>query len=323
MKAEPVLRKSRRGLECPTGGFVIDPVTPAPVAVLSHAHADHARPGSGIYYAAASSLPVLRQRLGDSADIRAVRYGEIHRLGETTVSFHPAGHVLGSAQIRVCRAGETWLFTGDFKRQPDPSCEPFEIVECDTLISEATFALPVYRWPETGTVIDELLAWWEANRAAGINSLLFCYALGKAQRVLAELHGRTDRPVLLHGAVATVVDLYRAAGIAMAPTRALDLRRRESYSGELIMAPPGASGSPWARRFEPASTGFCSGWMRVRGNRRRQGYDRGFVLSDHADWPALLRTIEDSGASRVLLTHGFSDTLVRYLREQGVDASEL
>lgn len=323
MIAEPVLRKSRRGLECPAGNFVIDPVTPAPVAVLSHAHADHARPGSGVYYAVESSLPILRQRLGDDADIRSVRYGETLSLGETTVSFHPAGHVLGSAQVRVSRAGDTWLFTGDFKRQPDPSCEPFEVVQCDTLISEATFALPVYRWPETGEVIDELLAWWAANRAAGINSLLFCYALGKAQRVLAELRGHNDRPVLLHGAVATVVDLYRAAGIAMAPTKPVDLRHREVYSGELIIAPPGASGSPWARRFEPASTGFCSGWMRVRGNRRRQGYDRGFVLSDHADWPALLRTIEDSGASRVLLTHGFADTLVRYLQEQGVDASDL
>lgn len=318
-----VLVSTRKGLECPGGGFVIDPQQPVDTALITHAHADHARPGSKRYYAIAESIPILKQRLGPETDIRPVEYGEIYPLGQTEVSFHSAGHVLGSAQIRVRQGSETWVASGDFKRAADPTCEPFEPVECDTFICEATFALPIYRWPATAGVIDEIYQWWQTNRERGYNSVLFCYSFGKAQRVLAELNGRCDQPVLLHGAVASLVEHYREAGVSMAPTEAIDLSEKKNYSSELIIAPPGASGSPWLRRFSPSRTGFCSGWMRVRGNRRRRGYDRGFVLSDHADWPALLQTIRESGASRVRLNHGFADTLVRYLREQGLDADEL
>ena len=318
-----VLIASSKGLECPGGRFVIDPQKPVDTALITHAHADHARPGSRRYYATAASVPILRQRLGGDTDIRPVDYGQTCRFGRTEVSFHSAGHVLGSAQIRVAQDGEVWVASGDFKRLADPTCEPFEPVQCDTFICEATFALPIYRWPPTEGVVDEIFDWWQANRAAGHNSVLFCYAFGKAQRVLAELNGRSERPILLHGAVATLVERYREAGVEMAATARVDLRRKQRYRGELIIAPPGASGSPWVRRFAPSRTGFCSGWMRVRGNRRRQGYDRGFVLSDHADWPGLLRTIRETGARRVLLNHGFADTLVRYLREQGLDAGEL
>lgn len=318
-----ILVATAKGIECPGGGFVIDPQKPVETALITHAHADHARPGSGRYYAVDTSVPILKQRLGEDADIRPVEYGQSYRFGRAEVSFHSAGHVLGSAQIRVEQEGQTWVASGDFKRAADPSCEPFEPVRCDTFISEATFALPIYRWPSTRQVVDEIYEWWQANRAAGHNSVLFCYAFGKAQRVLAELYGRCEQPILLHGAVASLVERYREAGVPMAATAAVDLRKKQRYTGELIIAPPGASGSPWVRRFAPSRTGFCSGWMRVRGNRRRQGYDRGFVLSDHADWPALLDTIRESGASRVLLNHGFADTLVRYLREQGLDAGEL
>ena len=323
MASTDLLQRDKAGLACTAGGFHIDPRSGVPVALLTHAHADHARTGSDVYYAHASSLPILKQRLGQDADIRPVEYGEPLRFGDTRVSFHSAGHVLGSAQIRVEHNGEVWLVTGDFKRAPDPSCAPFEPVTCDTLICEATFALPIYRWPDVDTVVDDILQWWQANRRDGLNSLLFCYAFGKAQRVLAGLHGKTDQPICLHGAVASLVTHYADAGIDMAPTRAIDLRSEKHFEGELIIAPPGASGSTWARRFNPYRSGFCSGWMRVRGNRRRNGYDRGFVLSDHADWPALLTTIRESQASRVLLTHGYADTMVRYLREQGVDAQEL
>ncbi len=195
---------------------------------------------------------------------------------------------------------------------------------CDVFITEATFALPIYRWDPVDQVIEALLGWWDANAAAGRASVLFCYALGKAQRVLAELGQRTDRPVFVHGAIDALLDAYRDEGITFAQTVPVGARRKgKSFAGELIIAPPSAFGSPWLRRFGDASTGFASGWMRVRRHRRRRGFDRGFVLSDHVDWPALLRTIEQTGAKRVLATHGYSDSLARYLREIGLAAEPL
>ena len=320
---DDLIQATRAGLAVSAGGFVIDPWQPCKVALITHAHADHARAGSETYFAAESSVPLLHKRLGEHQDIRGVRFGEPLRFGSTIVSFHPAGHVLGSAQIRVEHDGEVWVFTGDFKRDPDPSCETFELVPCDTFITEATFALPVYRWQPGPVIAHEVFDWWQAMRAQNRPAVLFCYSLGKAQRVLAELTAYTDDTVHLHGAVAPLTDIYREAGIHMLPTETIDLRRRDDHAGRLIIAPPGAGGSTWMRRFKNASTGFCSGWMRVRGNRRRRGYDRGFVLSDHADWPGLLRTIEETGASRVLTTHGQSAALVRFLCERGLDAAEL
>ncbi len=191
------------------------------------------------------------------------------------------------------------------------------------LISEATFALPCYRWPQTREVIADIYRWWMENRARGRASALFCYALGKAQRVLAELMQFTDETIYLHGAVAPLVEEYRRRSISMLPTAPVVRERKADYAGALIIAPPSAAGTPWMRRFPEVSTGFCSGWMRIRGARRRRGYDRGFILSDHADWPALLQTIRESGASRVLLTHGYTHALERFLREQGVNAAAL
>ena len=312
------------GLYCPLGGFHVDPWRPVERAVITHAHGDHARRGSRRYHGALSGLGLLRRRLGPEAVVEGHELGAPLTFDETTVSFHSAGHVLGSAQIRIEAAGEVWVISGDYKRDPDPSCAPFEVVPCDVFISEATFALPIYRWDPIDQVMDSLLSWWDANAAAGRASVLFCYALGKAQRVLAELGQRTDRPVFVHGAIDALLDVYRREGISLAPTIPVGPRRKgESFAGELILAPPSASGSPWLRRFGDASTAFASGWMRVRGNRRRRGFERGFVLSDHVDWPALLRTIEQTGARRVLATHGYSDTLARYLREIGLAAEPL
>jgi putative mRNA 3-end processing factor len=312
------------GLYCPLGGFHIDPWRPVERAVITHAHGDHARRGSRHYHAARSGVGLLHRRLGPEAIVEGHEFGAPVTFGDTSVSFHPAGHVLGSAQIRIEAAGVVWVISGDYKRDPDPSCERCEVVPCDVFITEATFALPIYRWDPIDQVMDGLLAWWDANAAAGRASVLFCYALGKAQRVLAELGQRTDRPVFVHGAIDALLDAYRHEGISLAPTVPVGPRRKgERFAGELTIAPPSAFGSPWLRRFGNASTAFASGWMRVRGNRRRRGFDRGFVLSDHVDWPALLRTIEQTGARRVLATHGYSDTLARYLRETGLAAAPL
>ncbi|HEY0334199.1 MAG TPA: ligase-associated DNA damage response exonuclease [Stenotrophomonas sp.] len=308
------------GLYCPAGDFHIDPWRPVPCAVITHGHGDHARPGMGSYHCLDTSLPVLRWRLGDQQYF-AHRAGDAFTLGRARVSLHPAGHVLGSAQVRIEADDQVWVASGDYKRQPDPTCEPFETVPCDVFITEATFALPVYRWPETREVVDEIVQWRRECEARGEAAVLYCYALGKAQRLLAELHHRGEPPVLLHGAIAAGVAVYRQAGIAMIETEPVaEQARSVDFAGRLVMAPPSAAGSAWLRRFRRAQQGFASGWMRIRGNRRRRNYDRGFVLSDHADWPALLQTIADTGARRIIATHGSTEALLRHLREHEVDA---
>jgi putative mRNA 3-end processing factor len=314
---------TRSGLYCAAGNFYIDPWQPVDAAVITHAHGDHLRGGSSRYYCAQAGEAVARLRLPKDAQVVPLPYGESRILGDTKVSLHPAGHILGSSQVRIEHEGIVWVVSGDYKRDPDPTCASFEVVPCDVFISEATFALPAYRWSDTQLVAREIFDWWQGNKRAGVASILFAYALGKAQRVLAELAHFTDEPVYLHGAVAGLVQAYRDCGVTMLPTLPATVATKADYAGALILAPPSAAGSTWIRRFGDSRSGFCSGWMRVRGNRRRRGYDRGFVLSDHADWPSLLRTIRETGARRVLLTHGYTDAMCRYLQEQGVAASAL
>lgn len=311
------------GLYCPPGDFYIDPWKPVQNALITHAHGDHLRHGSASYILARPGASIAKLRLGGDRDITAVDYGTRFPVGPTTVSLHPAGHILGSSQIRIEYAGQVWIVSGDYKRQPDPTCAAFETLECDVFVSEATFALPVYRWPQTSQVVEEIVRWWRSNRERGLASALFCYALGKSQRVLAELRAFTDEAVYVHGAVDSLVGVYRRAGIAMVPTLPIPSDRKTDFSGALILAPPSAVGTPWMRRFGEHATGFCSGWMRVRGDRRRRGYDRGFVISDHADWPSLVQTCRATNARRVLLTHGYSDALCRHLTESGLEASAL
>ena len=312
------------GLYCPAGNFHIDPWRPVHTALLTHIHGDHARAGSEQYVTHEDGVAIARRRLGEDIAIDPVEYGQTLEMGGVRVSFHSAGHILGSSQIRVEHNGETWVVSGDYKRAQDPTCAPFEPVPCDTFITEATFSLPVYRWRSGSSVVSDVYQWWRKNAEEDKASVLFCYALGKAQRVLAHLTEHTDDAVFLHGAMEPIVAIYRQAGVGMVPTTRIgDNTRKQDFTGTLTIAPPSAAGSPWMRRFGKHSTGFCSGWMRVRGNRRRRGYDRGFILSDHADWPALIKTIRESGASRVLATHGKTDVLVRYLRERGINAQPL
>ena len=323
----PPVELRPEGLYCPAGDFYIDPAQPVPVALITHAHGDHARPGCGRYHAAHSGLGLLQWRLPEVA-IEPHGYGESFTLGRARVSFHPAGHILGSAQVAIEVDGRRWVVSGDYKRQPDPTCAPFEVLACDGFLTEATFALPIYRWPDTAEVIGDVVAWWRQCAARGEAALLYCYALGKAQRVLAELarhgDGLPEPTAWLHGAMLEPTRLYREAGVAMLPTSpVMDAARRGDFAGRLVLAPPSAQGSPWLRRLGPLSPAHASGWMRLRGNRRRRGVDRGFVLSDHADWPALLDTITATGAREVLATHGDAHALVRVLRESGLEAREL
>ena len=316
-----LLRLAEFGLYCEAGGFYIDPWQPVERAVITHAHGDHARWGSTSYACSRECQGVLRTRLGPDASIQALDWGEVIDMNGVRVSLHPAGHILGSAQIRAEYRGEVWVASGDYKTDPDPTCTPFELVRCDTFITESTFGLPIYRWAPEAQVFDEIRAWWAANRDAGRASLLFAYALGKAQRLLAGLADADIGPIYTHGAVERLNRDYRAAGVRLADTRyASDLPRKHDFTGSMIVAPPSAAGSTWLRRFGDVSTGFASGWMRIRGARRRRALDRGFVLSDHVDWPSLLATVDATGANRVWVTHGTREPLVRLLTERGIDA---
>ncbi|MGA2742126.1 MAG: ligase-associated DNA damage response exonuclease, partial [Bryobacteraceae bacterium] len=284
---DPLLQVTGNGFYCPGGDFYVDPWLPVERAVITHAHSDHACPGSRAYLAARPGVALLRARVGGEAAIQALDYGEPVSLNGVRVSLHPAGHILGSAQVRIESGGEVWVVSGDYKLEPDPTCAAFEPVACDTLVTESTFGLPIYRWPSEAEVFTEIRSWWAANRQAGKASVLFAYSLGKAQRVLAGIDP-ADGPIYTHGAVENFCQLYREAGVALAPTMHVAAAPPGTdWSGALIVAPPSANGSPLLigmRRFSPFSTGFASGWMRIRGARRRRSLDRGFVLSDHADW---------------------------------------
>jgi putative mRNA 3-end processing factor len=318
-----VLSETADGLYCAAGDFFIDPWQPVARALITHAHGDHARAGSRAYLCTPGTAALLRRRLGRDTSIEAVEYGTRLRLGAVTVSFHPAGHVLGSAQIRIEAEDGVWVVSGDYKRAADPTCAPFEPVPCDTFITESTFGLPIYRWDETPVIMRDILAWWEANREGARASVIFCYTLGKAQRLLAELAKLTDRPVYVHGMMVGMIEAYREAGVPLPEVKQViesKGRSRASFAGELVLAPLSARGTPWMRRLGTISDAFASGLMRVRGVRRQRAYDRGFVISDHADWPALLRTIAETGAQRVLATHGHAEPLAHHLHDHGLES---
>lgn len=321
---EDLLRITERGLYCAAGDFHIDPWLPVDRALITHAHGDHARWGSKSYLCSTDGSRVLRTRLGADASIATIEHGATLSLNGVRVSFHPAGHILGSSQIRVEHGGEVWVVSGDYKTQPDPTCAPFELVQCNTFVTESTFGLPIYRWSEDREVFAQIAQWWRHNRESGRASVIYAYALGKAQRILAGLAGFEIGSFYTHGAVERLNRDYREAGIALpATTYASSVPKGHDWTGAMIVAPPSASGSTWLRRFGAVSTAFASGWMRVRGARRRRSVDRGFALSDHVDWTALLSAIDATGAERVLVTHGYREPVVRYLRERGLNASAI
>jgi putative mRNA 3-end processing factor len=314
----PLLSFTDRGIHCADGGFFIDPWRPVDRAMITHGHSDHARWGHGHYLCTHQALPVVRHRLGD---IRAegIAYGEVRQIGGVRVSFHPAGHVPGSAQIRVERGGEVWVVSGDYKVEDDGLSEPFEPVRCHAFISECTFGLPIFTWQPQAVIAARMADWWRRNAAEGRVSVLAAYGLGKAQRLMTMLPDAG--PILTHGAVEETTRILRDQGYALPPTlRVTADVSAKTHPGALVIAPPSALGTPWARRFGPVSAAFASGWMALRGIRRRRGFDTGFVISDHADWPGLNAAIRATGAERVFVTHGYTTPFRRWLEEQGYDA---
>ncbi len=315
------LQSTPEGLYCPAGDFHIDPLRPVARAVITHAHADHARAGSRKYLCAREGRAILQTRLGTDAKIDALPYGQTVNLNGVALSLHPAGHIRGSAQVKIVHRGHTTVVSGDYKTHPDPTCTPLEPLVCDMFISESTFGLPIFKWPPVESVMAAINGWWRENRDQGRTSILFAYALGKAQRILAGLDPAIG-PILTHGAVERINRIYRREGLDLPVTRHVDDDEDRDLRREaLVIAPPSADHPAWMRRFPQRSRAFASGWMRIRGNRRRRSVDRGFVLSDHGDWEALVDTIEASGAEAIGITHGYAAEMVRWLNERGRQAA--
>jgi putative mRNA 3-end processing factor len=304
-----LVQETLKGLFCPEGGFYIDPHRGVDRALVTHGHADHARWGSKRVLTAESGKELVRARVGKDPVVVGMPFGEHKTIGGVRVSFHPAGHILGSAQIRLEHRGEVTVVSGDYKTRPDAT--------------ESTFGLPIYRWPDQREVFDGVNAWWRECQAAGKTAVIYAYALGKAQRILGGIDASIG-PILVHGAVYNFLEPYRRQGIGLPPAEKASVENAKAAKGRaLLVAPPSAQGSTWLKKFRPVSHAFASGWMTVRGGRRRRAMDRGFVLSDHADWPGLLAAIEATGATEIGVTHGNGQALARWLNEHGKDARVL
>jgi putative mRNA 3-end processing factor len=337
-----------KGLYCPQGGFYIDPWDSVAKAVITHAHSDHARAGSGAYLCHRLTVPLLEARLGYAAAAggmgwtgagemgwtgaggmghgalyQGVEWGEPVFMNGVRVSLHPAGHIIGSSQVRVEYQGEVWVVSGDYKTEDDGISGAFEPVKCHVFVTESTFGLPIYDWKPQPEIFGTIQDWVVGNRERGKASVLIAYSLGKAQRLLSCLEPVTEK-IYVHGAVWNIHQALVNAGVVLpAVERVTPEMPREWFKGQVVIAPSSAEGSPWIRKFQPFAIGVCSGWMQVRGNVRRRNADAGFALSDHADWRGLLGAIEATGAEKVYVTHGFQATLARYLNEQGIAAAEV
>ncbi|MEZ6086765.1 MAG: ligase-associated DNA damage response exonuclease [Pirellulaceae bacterium] len=318
-----ILQNTPAGLYCPAGDFYIDPLKPVTRAVVTHAHTDHARWGCKRYLASKSSEHLLRMRLGADALIRTLPFGETQEIGGVRVRFHPAGHMLGSAQGEVQHQGEIAVVSGDYKLGSDPTCDAWQPVRCNLFVTESTFALPVYRWLPHEEVFDQINRWWREAKSEGKCCLLYGYAVGKSQRLIAGLDASLG-PIYTHGAVEKGTQAYRDSGVPMPTTIPVSsMPSKHDWRGSMVVAVPSAHGTPWMRKFGSVTTAMASGWMQIRGNRRRRGFDRGFVLSDHVDWPEFLNAIKLCEAEQVWVTHGYSEIASRYLREQGWNASAI
>ena len=321
MSTDSLLQSTPRGLYCQAGDFFVDPAQPVERAVITHAHSDHARRGCRHYLAAADGEALLRSRMLPEADFQFLRYSEEIQVRGVTVSLHPAGHMLGSAQVRLEHRGRVAVVTGDYKLGRDPTCPSWEAIRCHLFVTESTFGLPVYRWESEASAMDAVNRWWRDSQDAGKCCVLYGYAIGKSQRLLAGLDD-TIGPIYTHGAVEKGIEAYRESGVKLPPTKYVgSIEGKHDFRGGLVLAVPSAHGTTWLRRFGRISTAMASGWMAVRGSRRRRSVDRGFVISDHVDWPSLLEAVELCDPEMVWVTHGYAASVARYLVESGRQAA--
>lgn len=315
-----LLEFTENGIYCAKADIYIDPWKPVKYAIITHGHADHSRFGNTNYLCHTLSKPIIEHRLGDIS-IEAIDYGEKRVINGVEFSLHPAGHIIGSAQVRVAYKGEVWVASGDYKLENDGISTPFESVKCDVFITECTFGLPVFNWRPQQEVFSDINAWWKKNQDEGKVSLLSGYSLGKAQRIIANVEESLGK-IYTHGAIENMNEVIRTMGVNLPEThRITPETTTEELKNSLVIAAPGAIGSNWTKRLQPFEVGICSGWMGIRGARKRQTVDRGFILSDHADWNGLNDAIASSGAEKVICTHGYTTIFSNWLNEKGIDAT--
>ena len=323
MKNTPLVRLTDKGLFCEIGGFYVDPSKSVDKALITHAHSDHARPGSHSYLTVKQGELLLKQRLGSRINLQTVKYSEEIHLNGVRVSFHPAGHILGSAQVRIEFKGEVWVISGDYKLEKDLTCEKFEPVKCNTFITESTFGLPIFKWYSQNLVFNEINSWWRQNKDSDTISIIFGYALGKAQRIISGLDPSIGT-IYAHPAVEIINQCYRNTGVNLPATKNInELACKDSPRGALIIAPPSADIFQMIGKHLNFSSAFASGWMQIRKNRKRNSFDRGFSLSDHADWEGLLQAVKETEADNILITHGYSSQLTKWFCGYGLSAGVL
>jgi putative mRNA 3-end processing factor len=314
----PLLAFNDKGIYCAQADVYLDPWRPVDKAIISHGHADHSRWGHKKYITHHSNIPIIKHRLGE-INVSGKNWNETFMINNVQFSFHPAGHIIGSAQIRVEYKGEVWVFTGDYKTEDDGVATPYESVKCHTFITECTFGLPAFKWQPQDEVFAEINNWWQQNQSDGRTSVIFGYSLGKAQRLLKYLDTSIGK-IYTHGAIENMTEVLRPQLKMPETTRITRDVKKEEIKGNIVVAPPSAHGTPWIKKMVPYVTASASGWMTFRGARRRRAIDRGFVLSDHCDWQGLLSSIKETGAEKIICTHGYTDIFSRYLREIGYDA---
>lgn len=308
------------GFYCAAGDFYIDPWKPVKNALITHAHSDHLKYGSSNYLLHQNSLEVAKYRLNNNGNFQSIAYRKPLKINEVEVTFYPAGHITGSAQIKISNKKEVWVISGDYKTEDDGLCTPYEPVKCDHFVTESTFGLPVFSWQKQDEVFEQINQWWQNNKAENKCSVLGAYALGKAQRLLQGLDANIGK-ILTHGAIENVNEVLRNSGIILQKTTQVsDQFTKKDYVGSLVLATPSALNSSWMKRFGTCSTAVASGWMQIRGTRRRRSVDRGFVLSDHCDWKQLNDAIALTEAENIYVTHGYTDIFTKWLNEQGYNA---
>lgn len=314
----PLLEFTSKGIYCKKADVYLDPWKPVDKAIISHGHADHSRWGHKNYITHHLNVPIVQHRLGE-VNISGKDWGETFTVNNVKFSLHPAGHIVGSSQIRVEHKGEVWVFTGDYKIEDDGLTTPFELVKCNTFITECTFGLPAFRWRPQQEVFNDINQWWAQNQSEGKTSVLFGYSLGKAQRLIKHLDTSIGK-IYTHGAVENMTEVLRPL-TNLPPTHLITKEtKKDEILGNIVVAPPSAHGSPWIKKMVPYVTATASGWMAFRGARRRRAIDKGFVLSDHCDWKGLLETVKATGAEKIICTHGYTDIFSKYLMELGYDA---
>jgi|TARA_Y100001934_G_scaffold68010_1_gene84351 putative mRNA 3-end processing factor len=313
-----LLQFNEKGIYCAAADVYLDPWKPVEKAIISHGHADHSRWGHKADITHHINVPIIKHRLGE-INVSGKEWGETFTIKNVKFSLHPAGHIIGSSQIRVEHKGEVWVFTGDYKTEDDGIATPYEPIKCHTFITECTFGLPAFKWRPQSEVFNDINTWWSDNKAEGKTSVIFGYSLGKAQRLLRYLDTDIGK-IYTHGAIENMTEVIRPLSPMPETTRVTRETKKEELLGNIVVAPPSAHGSTWIRKMVPYVTASASGWMTFRGARRRRAIDKGFVLSDHCDWQGLLESIEATGAEKIISTHGYTDIFTRYLLEQGYDA---